>query len=156
MTIEEIYEDFKQLKGFNAQLEIKKKMLKELLEATERPWNIIGITPDALQLLGTNDFYMKSKMTNKNLAIQRAHLNDRHNWYGELFKRDFFSAKEWYDFIQQNDKTVLGLSTENKRITEIEFIPITNSILFRSTRISWKHGNVERQFLRDLHEKHFE
>ncbi len=151
MNIEKIYEDFKLLKNFNSPLKIKKKILKELLEATPNPWNVIGITPKALQLFKDNGFDKKSKVTKKGLPIQRAHLNNRDEWYEDLFKTNFTNEEDWYDFITKNDKTVLALSSENKNISRIKYIPINRPDLFKSTRISWTHKNEEKRFLSGLY-----
>ncbi len=136
---------------------IKKKMLKELLEITENPWRVIGITKAALLMLKENDFKLKNG--DKNLPIQRAHLCDRDKWYTELFQNKFQNHNDWYEFIYMNDCTVLSLSTENKKIREIDYISfddnLNDSSLFKSTRISWKHSEKERKFLETIYNNNF-
>ena len=150
MEIEDVYQDFLLLKKFKSPDKIKKKMLKELLEVTENPWRVIGITKAALVLLKENDFKLKG--AGKNLPIQRAHLNDRDKWYTDLFKKEFQNHIDWYEFIYFNDCTVLALSTENKKISEIDYIPFDEkSLLFKSTRISWTHSGKERIFLEEIY-----
>lgn len=153
MEIEDVYQDFLLLKEFKSPDKIKKKMLKELLETTENPWRVIGITKSALLLFKENDFKLKFK--GKNLPIQRAHLNDRDVWYTDLFQKEFQNHIDWYDFICKNDNTILALSTENKKINEIDYILFDeNSIklsFFKSTRISWKHSERERNFLKMIY-----
>lgn len=48
--IQNIFDDFLLLKKFKANIKVKKKMLKELLEAGPNPWRVVGITPKALLL----------------------------------------------------------------------------------------------------------
>jgi hypothetical protein len=129
-------------------------ILKELLEALPQPWKIIGITPNALNLMKKNNYnnYFKDEAGNrKSLPIQRAHLIDRDKWYNELFLKKWKSPTAWLKFIEDNDKTVLALSTENKKITTIQFIQFEDvNDLFKSTRISWRHSTKEKEYLKTL------
>ena len=134
--IENLFNDFKLLKTFSVNIIVKKKILKELLEASPVPWRVIGITHKALFLFKENDFKKK-----RGIKIQRAHLVDRDYWYSVLFETEWENSKQWYNFVYENDRTVLALSSENKNIKKIDFI---------STRISWKHGNEEISFLKNL------
>ena len=142
-----LFDDFNLLKKFKVDKGVQKKMLKELLEAGPNPWRVVGITSNALSLFKEHG-YKKAK----NIKIQRAHLVDRDEWYSKLLEQDWDNALEWYKFIYENDRTVLALSVENKRIKKINFINFEGLgvNLFKSTRISWKHGNVEIEFLRRL------
>jgi hypothetical protein len=86
------------------------------------------------------------------MKIQRAHLVDRDYWYSVLFETEWENSTLWFDFVYENDKTVLALSSENKHINNIDFIKFQegNEVLFKSTRISWKHGKEEISFLKNL------
>jgi hypothetical protein len=145
--IENLFNDFKLLKTFSVDIKVKKKILKELLEASPFAWRVVGITHNALSLFKEHDFKKKS-----GIKIQRAHLIDRDHWYSVLFETEWENSKQWYNFVYENDRTVLALSSENKNIKKIDFIKFKegNEILFRSTRISWKHGNEEISFLKNL------
>ena len=75
------------------------------------------------------------------------------------FKIEFNNHNDWYNFIYENDKTILALSSENKKINEVEYLLFeeyqTNKFLFKSTRISWKHSEEERNFLNMIYNKNF-
>jgi hypothetical protein len=145
--IENLFNDFKLLKTFSVNIKVKKKILKELLEASPVAWRVVGITHNALALFKENDFKKK-----RGIKIQRAHLIDRDYWYSVLFETEWENSTLWFDFVYENDRTVLALSSENKHIKKIDFIKFQegNEILFKSTRISWKHGNEEISFLKSL------
>jgi len=145
--IKNIFEDFQLLKNFKVDIKVKKKMLKELLEAGPNPWRVVGITPEALSLFKKNKF---KKV--KNIKIQRAHLKDRDIWYGKLFEEEWKDSNSWYEFIHKNDQTVLALSSENKNIKGINYIEFdkTTTNLFRSKRITWTHKAEEIKFLEEL------
>ena len=150
-SIEDIFHDFMSLRTFKVGIKVKKKLLKELLEACQDPWKVVGITPNALDLLKKNGFNLKNKNTNKNLSIQRAHLEDRDIWYSELLETDWKDSQSWHQFVRSKDNTVLALSSENKNIKSIVYIKFENfENLFRSTRISWQHGPKEKEFLKSL------
>lgn len=145
--IENLFNDFNLLKTFSVNVKVKKKILKELLEASPVAWRVVGITHNALALFKENDFKKKAGM-----KIQRAHLIDRDHWYNVLFETNWKNATQWFDFVCENDRTILALSSENKHIKKIDFIKFQedNEVLFRSTRISWEHGNKEISYLRNL------
>jgi hypothetical protein len=147
-SIIDLYNDFLLLKKMSIPVKIKKYMLKEFLEVTESPWRVIGVSKEALVALKQNGY------TKKGIKLQRAHINDRDIWYNELFNRSFVECNEWYKFYQDNDKTILALSSENKNIRNVQYFPIDiNLNLFKSTRISWAHKKAEKDYLKDLAEK---
>jgi len=147
--IQKLFEDFQLLKKFKVDIEVKKKMLKELLEAGHNPWRVVGITPNALLLFKEHKF---KKV--KNIKIQRAHLKNRDYWYGILFSNEWKDSNIWYEFIQENDQTVLALSSENKNINKINYIKFDKETtnLFRSKRITWTHKAEEINFLIKLND----
>jgi hypothetical protein len=144
----DLYNDFLLLKKMSIPLKVKKYMLKEFLEVTESPWKVIGVSKQALIALKQNGY------KNSGIKLQRAHINDRDVWYNELLSKAFIDYNEWYKFYQDNDKTILALSSENKNIRNVQYFPIdTNLNLFKSTRISWTHKKAEKDYLKDLAEK---
>jgi hypothetical protein len=149
ISIIELYNDFLLLKKMSIPLRTKKYILKEFLEATEYPWRVIGVSKDALYALKQNGY------RNSGLKLQRAHLNDRDIWYNELLNRSFLDCNEWYKFYQDNDKTILALSSENKNIRNVQYFPIDPNLnLFKSTRISWAHKKAEIEYLKKLADKY--
>jgi hypothetical protein len=149
--IKDIYEDFESLKKFNVGFDIQKKILKELLEATPCPWKVVGITPSALNAFKKENF----NKTNR-IKIQRAHIENRDEWYGVLLNTDWKGCyKKWYHYILEKDKTILALSSENKIIKNINpiiFFENEKLCLFKSTRISWEHKQNEKELLANLYE----
>lgn len=145
--IESLFEDFQKLRTFNVNLKVRKKMLRELLEAGPNPWRVIGITPNALERFRENDYKKVEK-----LGIQRAHLNQRDHWYEELLTEEWKDATAWYEFIVKNDSTILALSGENKKINEIDYLLFgeREETLFKSNRVSWKHNKEEVEFLKNF------
>ena len=149
--IDDTSQDFKLFKEFKSNKKIKKKMLKELLEALPEPWKIIGITPQAFNLLKSNSYKLKDQSSKKNLPIQRAHIFDRDVWYSELLEKEWSCSGDWYNFIKEKDITVLALSSENSKIRSIRYIEFPENInLFKSNRISWSHTKKEENFLKSL------
>jgi hypothetical protein len=144
-SISALYNDFLLLKKLSVALKVKKYILKEFLEATEAPWRVIGVSKEALIAIKQNG-YRKS-----GLKLQRAHINDRDIWYNELLNRAFVDCNEWYKFYQDNDKTILAFSSENKNIRNVQCFPIDPNLnLFKSTRISWTHKKAEIEYLKNL------
>jgi hypothetical protein len=80
---------------------------------SENPWRVIGITEEALKAFQSNGF---NRIPNKKdpIRVERAHINQRAIWVKELFEREWTCAKEWSDFLYENDRTVLATSVENK------------------------------------------
>lgn len=145
ISIVDLYNDFLLLKKMSIDLKVKKYMLKEFLEVTESPWRVIGVSKEALTALKQNTYKKKG------IKLQRAHINDRDVWYNELFNRSFVDCNEWYKFYQDNDKTILALSSENKNIRNVQYFPVDPNLnLFKSTRISWSHSKPEIDFLKNL------
>ena len=79
---------------------------------SDNGWRVIGITQDALEAFALINF---ERVPGKKdpVAVERAHINKRADWVEELFRTEWNSAKEWWDFIYENDRTVLATAREN-------------------------------------------
>lgn len=131
-------------------LQRKTTMLTALMGGAEWSWRVVGITPQALELLAENNYkYVLGK-------IRRAHLVDRFATARAVFEQPKpLSENEFFKLFWENDETVIALKEENKKgglprqILPIDF----NLGLFQSNPlVGHKHGKKEADFLRKLHE----
>ena len=116
-------------------------------------WRVVGITPEALDLLATQDF-RKDKLPGQ---LCRGHVVERIRTTRLLFGREEpFSVEEFFELFLKNDETVIMLKGQNKIDPAFPtFIPIDNpdgELFPNGPLIAWKHRRKEREFLRQLHE----
>ncbi len=115
----------------------------------EGGWRVIGITPEALDLLATQNF-RKDK-----LPLCRGHRVDRIQTAKEVFERDQpLGIEEFFELFLKNDDTVIMLKKQNKHAESFpEFIPIDNPTgeLFPGAFVGWMHREKERDLLRALY-----
>jgi hypothetical protein len=145
METADLYHDYNLILQMIIPCNIKVKLLRELFEASDNPWRVVGITEAALRKFEEHNFRKESGM-----GIQRAHLNNRNNAFLEMLNTEFHNSNEWWNFYYERDKTILALSTENRGIENgiINYIEINEKLgLFRSNRISWKHSRAEIDIL---------
>jgi len=76
-------------------------------------WRVIGITQDALDSFKAVNFERVPNRKDEN-PVERAHINKRYDWVEEVFNREWTSSEEWWNFIWENDQTVLATAKENK------------------------------------------
>lgn len=123
----------------------------------DNAWRVVGITEDALEAFALIDF---KRIPNKKdpIAVERAHIHKRALWVEELFKTEWNSANEWWDFIYKNDRTVLATTKENYESDNMG-IPLKiayeipdNGQYFVSQYIGCKYRTkVERVLLEDFY-----
>ena len=79
----------------------------------DNPWRVVGITEEALKAFESTGF---SRVPNNKdpMRVERAHIKQRSQWVKEMFEREWSCAKEWADFLYENDRTVLATAYENK------------------------------------------
>jgi len=116
-------------------------------------WRVVGITPEALALLATQDF-RKDKLPGR---LCRGHVIERIRTTRLLFDREEpFELEKFFDLFLKNDETVIMLKEQNKIDQSFpRFIPIDNpdgELFPNGSLIAWKHRKRERNFLRHLHE----
>jgi hypothetical protein len=146
---EELYHDYLIISNILwVHQSLKVGMLKQLFKAYPNRWRVIGITESALNLFYDNHYHYKT-----GLKIKRCHIVDCSNSYCTMMKKIFRDYHEWWDFYYENDKTVLGLSSENKNISRIPYFPIDDSRgFFKDQGYLWKQGKDERELLQYLYE----
>lgn len=149
MEIEDLFYDYNLILQMRISNNFKVRLLRELFEASDNPWRVVGITESAIRIFEEHDFRKEAGM-----GIQRAHLNNRNQAFLEMLNTEFNSINDWWDFYYERDRTILALSTENRGIENgfINYIEIDENLgLFRSNRISWRHSRDEIIFLTNLH-----
>lgn len=128
-----IYADYCSALEFRCPTDIKAKIIEKLLEQRPDRWAVIGVTPLALGVFRDNDFKNVSGM-----GIQRAHLYmQRIDLYRHLVCKKMRMADFW-EFIQQNDKTVFSLKAENKKDFSQSYYPIKDYSGFLSANVGWR------------------
>lgn len=120
----------------------------------ELNWRVIGITQDALDSFKSVNFERIPNRKDKN-PVERAHINKRHDWVEQAFNREWKNSEEWWNFIWENDQTVLATARENKRSDSLgEPLKIAYEIpegYFASTFIGCKYRKkVEKPLLENF------
>ena len=108
-------------------------------------WRVIGITPEALQLLASVGF-RKDKLPRQ---LCRGHVVDRIRTTKLLFEREEpVHLSEFFERFLENDTTVIMLTDQNKKGQEFPiFIPIENAggeLFSNGSLMGWKHRKKER------------
>ena len=112
--VEECFQIFKLMaKAKHANHKYMVRTITNLFGCYFDGWTVVGITEDAYNSFKKVEF---KRIPNKKdeSPVERAHIVQRHKWVTELIERDWKNSQEWYDFIQENDKTVLATAYENK------------------------------------------
>jgi hypothetical protein len=151
MSEKEIYEAFKVIKKIDAPINIKVRVLSELLGGYEHIWQVTAITKNAL--IRFHKFKYKKE---SGMKINRAHINDRADTYEFLLNSNLNFDQWWRHFIPRN-KTILAISEENKNIKLVpsneKFVIPKNLNLFKSSGFAWRHGKLETEFLKQLYKE---
>ncbi len=149
MDKDDIFHDYKLVCNMKAPFKIKVKMLTFLFSAQLNPWRVVGITEAALKVFKNYNFKKESYM-----GINRAHINGRNETYREMMNKTFKDCSEWWEFYYENDKTILAMSTENKKEIFSKKFDINEDLaLFKNRGYSWTHNIKERDFLNNLYNK---
>lgn len=127
------------------------RVMTAIMGARKFSWRVIGITETALRILRENGY--KRKDGDK---ITRAHLRERSATVKELLSLPELSEAKFFEFWRKHDPVVLCAPGENKKAVG-PYIAIENerSDLFSSGTVSWRHGQLERDFLAALYEARF-
>lgn len=115
-------------------------------------WRVVGITPEALELLASVDFD-KAKVPRQ---LCRGHLVDRRKTAKQLFERsEPVSSDQFFKTFLKNDVTVIMLNHQNKseRPTYLKFKNPDAEYFSNGSLMGWKHRKKEREFLRELYSK---
>jgi len=115
-------------------------------------WRVIGITPEALELLATVDF-QKHKLPRR---LCRGHVVDRIQTTRALFAHvKPLNQKRFFETFLTNDCTVIMLVEQNRgKLLFPPYLEIDNpdAVLFpNGGLIGWKQRKTERDFLQALH-----
>ncbi len=151
MTIEEMFHDYKLICKMKSPLKIKAGMLTQLFRTDENRWRVVGITEDALRIFKNNGFKKAVRM-----GINRSHKHERIKVYTQMLKTTFETPQKWWEYYQKHDETILATSSENnsENYSNIYYFNHEEQ-LFKSKGFSWRHTKSEKDFLQQLHNKHF-
>lgn len=113
-------------------------------------WRVVGLTPEALAMLATNDFKRPPRV------LCRGHIIDRVTTVRRLFDREVpLSLPEFFEIFVESDRTVIMTNQQNRTNSAFPaYIPIDNpdAALFpNGSLMGWKHRKIEREYLRELH-----
>lgn len=117
-------------------------------------WRVVGITPEALDLLATVAFD-KAKLPRK---LCRGHKKDRIDTMRFMFHRDEpLSEDAFFDAFLASDPVVIMTNEQNVHTTRfptyIEIDNRTGELFPNGSLMGWKHRKKEREFLRRLHQE---
>lgn len=125
------------------------RILTEILVSHPKAWQVVGTTPDALDIFAQNDFKYVARM-----GIQRAHLRDRADLYTEMLNDPILDRDYWWDYYLDNDRTVFATKKENMSGLDLESVHWFNANgLFKLSGYAWRHRSEETDFLKNLHEE---
>lgn len=114
-------------------------------------WRVVGITPAALQKFRDAGY---KKLPGD--GIQRGHIQSRFKTTAELMQpEEPLSPENFARVWIENDQTVLCAKGENKDSLPdfISFADVEHA-LFQSSKVAWRHGKAERDFLMTLAREH--
>ena len=144
------------------QMKVPFSTLSRIMSSIEgghnNPWPISGVTKKGLIRFKEVDFTNKTPKGVK-LGINRCHLRDRVVTHKELVEGNLLDKANgaWFDYWREGDKTVLAVSSENKKgyvIPDEDIIPIERvGKLFVAQGYKWRHTKEEQEYLRNLYEK---
>lgn len=151
---EEFFEIFKALaKAKHTDKKYLYRAFTSLCSAyNEFNWRVVGITQDAMKAFERVNF---ERIPNRKdgTPVERAHINKRYDWMDELFNKEWSSSEDWWNFIWENDRTVLATAKENKASDqlgtplEIAYEIEDSCEYFVSTFIGCKYRKKERALL---------
>ena len=150
---EELYRFYELIFNSSFTLTKKRSLMTSVLGYETWSWRVVGITEEAVKAIARNKF----KKTTKTLA--RDHTLSRKDTYNRIFAEKM-NFNEWWDWIWENDKTVLMTNEEHnlihiKQPTKIYAIEPKWSLFVDSGLIGWYQTRArEGEFVRELCEKH--
>ncbi len=121
----------------NITLKRSNTLIGSVLSDSPAGWRVIGITPAALNKFAGVGFRHVPK------GVQRAHLCDRIDTAAMVLARNLpLTMSELFDIWEGRDQTVLGLSTENKTISETRYHKILNpnGELFSNKYVGYRYS----------------
>jgi hypothetical protein len=129
----------------------KIRILTEIFADNPDCWRVVGITKSALKRFKDFKFKRASRM-----GINRSHIVDRNKTYRRLIEHPIYDIDAFWQFYEENDKTVLSTSSENMSGLDIEaVIPVNVVDLFKNSGFAWRHSKAEVSFLKGLYDTTF-
>jgi len=146
--IELLYQDFQKIREMQSDDKIKHRMISGLFSQNPFCWRVKGITLGALHEFCNNEWKKDG------IKINRSHVFNRIETHLDMLNNEMDKDK-WWNFYWSRDYTILSLSSENKKISDLDFISIDTDLgLFRTSGFAWRHGKAEKEYLKSLWDKH--
>ena len=122
---------------------VKHRMLGNLISMSKDTWKVVGITQAALEKFVENDFERPK-------GVNRSHIHQRSETSKYLFSQTDWNRDSWWDYYTKRDITILATSSENmdKKHDISKFdVPIG---LFKARGFAFTVKAAEKEFLRDI------
>lgn len=146
-----IYEIYKAIYSSPFNLLKKRSLMTAALGMEDWSWRVVGISKDAVIAIARNGFKKPSRALARDHRVTRAHT------YSQIFGDRLYDFGEWWDWVWENDQTILITNEEHHANNLSEIFPINLDLgLFRGNgMVGWKHSvKLEGQFIKDLIEQH--
>jgi len=124
-------------------INVKHRMLGNLISMNKNTWRVVGITQAALEKFVENDFERPK-------GVNRSHIHQRSETSKYLFSQTDWDRDSWWDYYTERDITILATSSENmdkkQDISKFD-VPIG---LFKARGFAFTVKDAEKEFLRDI------
>ena len=125
---------------------VKHRMLTNLMAMNKNSWKVVGITQAALKKFVDNNF-------NRPKGVNRSHIHQRSETTKYLFSRTDWDRDCWWDYYTKRDITILATSSENmdKKEDVSKFdVPVG---LFKTRGFAFTVKDAEKKFLKEISKK---
>ncbi len=150
---EELYKFYELIFDSTFTLPKKRSVITAVLGYETWSWRVVGITEEAVKAIARNNFNKPSRV------LARDHTLSRKETYSRIFNEKM-GFNEWWDWIWENDKTILMTNEEHKVIhiqqpTKIYDIDLNLSLFVDAEVAGWHQTKArEGEFVRKLCEEH--
>ena len=122
---------------------VKHRMLTNLMSMNKDSWKVVGITQAALEKFVENDFKRPK-------GVNRSHIHQRSETSKYLFSQTDWDIDSWWDYYTKRDITILATSSENMdKKQDISKFDVPNG-LFKTRGFAFTVKDAKKDFLRDI------
>jgi hypothetical protein len=149
----ELYKFYELIFDSTFTLPKKRSVITAVLGYETWSWRVVGITEEAIKAIARNNFNKPSRV------LARDHTLSRKETYSRIFNEKM-GFNEWWEWIWENDKTVLMTNEEHKVIhiqkpTKIYDIDLNLSLFVDAEVAGWHQTKTrEGAFIKDLCERY--
>lgn len=150
---EELYKLYELIFDSTFTLSKKRSVITAVLGYETWSWRVVGITEEAVKAIARNNFNKPSRM------LARDHKRTRVETYNRVFSEKM-AFNEWWDWIWENDQTILMTNEEHRLIhlnqpSKIYLIEPKLSLFVDAEVAGWHQTQArEGAFLRKLCEEY--